>query len=309
MSRILVSGLINLETTLQIDDFPVSYTPVQYPFFGIRSSISGVGYNVAKALATLGDSVDLLSLIGKDPAGRLIYQVLEEEQLPAKLVLNRLDQTAQSVIIYDQGGRRQIHVDLKDIQDNTYPSELFKQALAGCRLAVLCNINFSRPFLQIARLAGIPIATDVHAVSSLDDPYNQEFMANADILFMSHEHLSMRVEEWVVRVFDKFPITLLVIGMGAEGALLGVREPRFIARIPAVHTRPVVNTIGAGDALFSSFVHSYLNTGDAYDSIRKALVFASYKIGETGAADGFLDPNSLDRLAAKIWEEYNQDQV
>jgi len=47
-----------------------------------------------------------------------------------------------------------------------------------------------------------------------------------------------------------------------------VRRDNFVERIPAVQTRPVVNTIGAGDALFSAFVHGYLQSGDPYQAIR-----------------------------------------
>jgi ribokinase len=61
-----------------------------------------------------------------------------------------------------------------------------------------------------------------------------------------------------------------------------------------------VNTIGAGDALFSSFLHAYSRDGDPYEAIQKAVVFASYKIGETGAAEGFLKAQELDNLAASL---------
>ena len=41
-SHILVSGLLNLETTVRVDGFPIPYFPVHYPFFGVRSTVSGV---------------------------------------------------------------------------------------------------------------------------------------------------------------------------------------------------------------------------------------------------------------------------
>ncbi|MCD4687435.1 MAG: carbohydrate kinase family protein, partial [Anaerolineae bacterium] len=69
MSTILVSGLINIETTVQVDGFPIAYTPVRYPFFGVNATVSGVGYNVAKALTTLGDTVRFASMVGKDMGG------------------------------------------------------------------------------------------------------------------------------------------------------------------------------------------------------------------------------------------------
>jgi acarbose 7IV-phosphotransferase len=296
MSAILVSGLINIETTLQVDGFPVHYQPVRYPFFGVNTTVSGVGYNVAKALATLGSTVRFLSLTGKDAAGELVRSALREDDLPAHGVLPHLDRTAQSVILYDGEGRRMISTDLKDIQEQQYPQELFEQALAGADLAVLCNINFSRAMLGRARQAGIPIATDVHTLSDLEDDYNRDFLAAATSLFMSDEGLPCAPESWVRRIWERWDAPITVIGLGAQGALLAVRQDNFLERIPAVRTRPVVSTIGAGDALFSSFIHFYHQTGDPYTAIRRAVFFASYKIGEAGAAQGFLTESQLEQL-------------
>ncbi|MCZ7542524.1 MAG: PfkB family carbohydrate kinase [Anaerolineae bacterium] len=74
----------------------------------------------------------------------------------------------------------------------------------------------------------------------------------------------------------------------------------FMERVPAVHVRPVVNTIGAGDALFSAFVYAYSQTHDPYTAIRKAVVFAGHKIGSRGAAEGFLSAGALDELYEKL---------
>ena len=61
-------------------------------------------------------------------------------------------------------------------------------------------------------------------------------------------------------------------------------------------TRPVVNTIGAGDALFSGFLHAQSQMHDPFEAMRKARLFASWKIGVSGAADGFLNASELDAL-------------
>ena len=296
MQKFLVAGLINIEVTLQVEGFPIQYYPVHYPFFGINSTVSGVGYNIAKALVTLGDAVNLTTMIGQDMAGKIVRETLTRDHIPAHGVIDPLPQTPQSVILFDKNGKRQINVDLKDIQDRLYPEGSFEQALNDCTTAVLCNINFSRPFLKKARKMGKIVATDVHTIANLDDDYNKDYMAAADILFMSDEHLPCSPEEWARRVVDKFGTEIVVIGLGSQGALLAVKRDHFIERIPAVSTRPVINTIGAGDALFSCFLHSYGQSGDPYAAIRKAMVFASYKIGEHGAADGFLDEASLNKL-------------
>ncbi len=300
MSKILVSGLINVETTLRVDAFPLTYAPVRYPFFGVRSTVSGVGYNVARALTTLGNDIAFLSLIGTDLFGRVVRLALEENGISGDHVLAAMPQTAQSVIIYNPAGKRQIHTDLKDIQDRSYPPDAADAALAGVDLAVLCNINFSRPLLARAQAAGVPVATDVHAISSLDDDYNRDFMATADILFMSDESLPCSPEEWVAQVQQRFGTPIVVVGLGSAGALLAVHADGFVGRVPAVTTRPVVNTIGAGDALFSAFVHTYAATRDPYAALRTAVVFASYKIGGTGGADGFLTAAELGAWMARV---------
>jgi ribokinase len=71
-----------------------------------------------------------------------------------------------------------------------------------------------------------------------------------------------------------------------------------------VQTRPPVSTIGAGDALFSAFLYSYTHTRDPYRSLQQAVVFASYKIGETGAAEGFLDSEGLEAEYARVRDQF-----
>lgn len=301
MARFLVAGLINIETTLKVDGFPIEYTPVQYPFFGVNSTVSGVGYNLSKALTILGGTVDLLSLIGDDDAEKLIRTNLKGLHIADKYVQSALKNTPQSVILYDTNGKRAIFTDLKDIQDQPYPLAIAEHVVNMCDMAVIGNINFSRPMLALAKQKNKPIATDVHAISQIDDPYNRDYMASATILFQSHERLPVSPEVWAKWVYETYGTPIIVIGLGADGALLAVHDDHFVERIPAVHTRPVVNTIGAGDALFSAFIHEYAQTQDVYHSMQCAIVFASYKIGAVGGADGFLTGDELKRWVKQIY--------
>lgn len=301
MTRFFVAGLINIETTLAIESFPLEYSPDNYPFFGVQSTVSGVGLNIAKALTTLGNRVDLASLIGRDVNGWLVREKLAEVGVSDDLVISQLSETAQSVIIYEREGRRQIHTDLKDIQKRSYPLDKAEDSLSACELAVICNINFSRHLLALAKQLGKPIATDVHTQSSLDDDYNRDYYKAADILFMSDEKFPGTPEQMASEVMDRFHPKIFVIGMGKKGALLAVRSDDFIGRFEAVRTREVVNSIGAGDALFSAFLDRYMRFRDPYAAIRGAMVFASYKIGEKGAAQGFLTSGELDEWVRRLY--------
>jgi ribokinase len=300
MSNILVAELINIETTLRVDGFPIEYNPVRYLFHGVNSAVSGVGYNVAKALTLLGNDVHFCAMVGKDAARTLVYQALETDCILRRYVIDSLAATPQSMILYDGDGHRQINVDLKDIQQQAYPEERFMAALNAAPTAILCNVNFSRRFLHVAKRMGKRVATDVHTISDLEDDYNRDYMAAADILFMSDERQPCGPEEWTRRVINRYGTEMIVIGLGAAGALMSVKSHHFMERIPAVTTRPVVNTTGAGDALFSAFVHVYSKTHNPYEAIRKAMVYASYKVGAASAADGLMNEEQLETLYSQI---------
>ncbi len=297
--RILVAGLVNVETTVRADGFPLTYEPVRYTFFGVQSAVSGVGYNIARALHALDADVRLLALIGDDPAAQLVRQQLAADGLSAAHVLPRQTATAQSVVISDPSGQRMIFTDLKDAQESSYPAERFDTALHGCAAAVLCNINYTRPLLERARQAGVPIITDVHVISSLDDDYNRDFMAAASVLFQSHERLPVAPAEWARQVIERYHTPIVVVSLGADGALLAERDAASVLHIPAASVRPVVSTIGAGDALLACFVHGYAAGMPPAAALRRATIFAAYKIGEPGGGRGFPSATELDQLCAQ----------
>ncbi|MEI7771724.1 MAG: carbohydrate kinase family protein [Chloroflexales bacterium] len=294
MARIAVAGLINYETTLRVDGFPLDYAPVRYPFFGVRGSTSGVGLNIACALAALGDEPRLLSVVGRDEAGQLARAALGRAGIADRYVREDLEQTCQAVILYGPDGSRAIFTDLKDIQDRAYPDDQFTEAAHGCALAAICNINFARPLLARATALGLPIATDVHAIGDPDDAYNRDYMAAAELLFLSHERLPCPPEEFVAALQSRYATPTIVVGMGAGGALLALRRTGALLRVPAATPRPVVSTVGAGDALFACFISGYAAGMGPEVALRRAVWFAGYKIGGVGGADGFPRRDVLD---------------
>lgn len=296
MSKIVVAGLVNVETTVKIESFPIEYAPIDFPFFGIQSQASGVGFNIGKALTTLGDDVILLSMIGKDSSGIIVKNALKECGIATNYIIDNLSSTPQTVALFDVSGKRKIYCDLKEIQDCLYNEELFKKTIENASIVCLSNINFSRNLLKIAKGTNKIIATDVQVLGDIHDTYNADYMRYANILFLSNENINGSIEKFVKSISDEYNNDIIVVGLGSEGALLYVRRDNYMKRYKAVKTRKVVNTIGAGDSLFSCFVHFYAKTSNPYEAIRKAIVFASYKIGGESAAEGFVTEDELERL-------------
>ena len=299
----LVVGNLNIETTAKVASFPLDYTPTAYTPFGVSSRVSAVGYNLSKALVTLGEDVMLASIIGRDLAATNIRAVLAADGIDDQFVLAQVEQTPQSVVLYDSAGARHIRTDLKDVLDQSYPLTQFEQAAAGCDVVVLTNIAYTRPLLSSAAAQNKLIATDLHTLSDLGDSYNRPYLEAANILFMSGEKLPTAPEVWARRVLQHFPAKVVVIGLGAQGAVLAHRQADEPVHVPAVVTRPVINSSGAGDALFAAFLHAYARSRNPEEALRTAVVFASYKVGAAGSSEGFLDRSSLAELTARVYEQ------
>ena len=290
--HILVSGLVNTETTTAVRGFPIQYYPIDYAFFGVNTAVSGVAFNLAKALKALGDDVRLISMTGYDFSAACIRDSLQELGISTEYVQPKLRQTPSSVVLYDPEGRRQIYCDLKDIQET--PCEFDASMLEGIDLVVACNINFNRPLLSLAKQTGKIIATDVHVLSDIHDEYNREFMEQADILFLSDEAVGDHYRLFMEQLADAYPSRIIVMGRGAKGAAIYQRETGEITEMPAVSVGTVVNTVGAGDALFSAFLHYYSKGLAPLDALHRAQIFAAHKITVSGASNGFVSEQTVD---------------
>lgn len=300
--KLFVSGLVNVETNLRIRSFPVTYYPIDYPFFGIKSNVSGVGYNISRAAMKLGDDVTMCSLIGKDYEASRIIDALDKAGIKKDYIFDALDTTPVSIVLHEpgDGGRRQVYCDLKDIQEKNIDSAGVIDAMKASDVCVLCNTNFNRPLLPVAKEAGKIIATDVHVISDKFDPFNRDFMRYADILFLSDEDLPDAPEQFLHVLKSEYGAKIIVIGLGREGVVMYERETDSIVRLPAVKIGGVVNTVGAGDALFASFIH-YYGKCSAVEALKRAEVFAALKIRHDGGARGF----STEEQVEEVFSSYN----
>ncbi|UQN05714.1 carbohydrate kinase family protein [Deinococcus sp. QL22] len=213
--RVLVAGNTNAEFHLEAPVLPLPDVENTAYSHGLTLGVSGVGFNVAHALARLGADPGLLTFAGNDPAG-----------------------------------------------------ELLRATLA---FAFVC---WTRPLLPLAREAGVPIVTDLQATPGPAHPYDQPFLAHADVLLLSAEYLTMPPLDALRAYRQRCDPAIIVISLGAEGALMSERgqAPHHQLVVP---TRPVVSTNGAGDTLLSAFVWAYFGGYSAREALRLACTFAS----------------------------------
>lgn len=294
MSKIFVSGLVNLEMSLQVDYFPIQYNPIEYPFFGISQAVSGVGYNVSKALSILGDDAFLTGFIGDDLFSKNIKETLESEHINFSFEKSKSLQTPTSLVLFDKDGKRKIYCDLKDLQEMNL--DVREIDFNSYDLFVITNINFNRSLIKKCKSSKCKIATDVHCISSIDDNFNKDFMMNADYLFLSNEYVKGNEADFIKTIYEKYNNEIIVIGCGSEGALAYCGKENKYYYSQARAPFGVKSTVGAGDALFSSFLHFYLKNKDIQKSLNLATLFAGCKVSKNGGSNGFIDEKRLVNL-------------
>lgn len=298
---IYVSGLLNFETILNVETFPINYFPITYPFFGINSSVSGTAFNIANALAKLGDKVYLSSYVGDDLLGKTIVSEAKKSKIDTTNIKETLESTPNMVVLVDAHRNVQTYCDLKNVQDIESNFEEEKENIEASDLLVLCNSNFNRPLLKKAKELGKKIATDVHIIGSIDDPFNEDFLKYSDIVFLSERGLAGKIyEDFLVDLYNTYHSEIIVLGEGREGAMILDAKKRVVYHIDAITIRKIANTVGGRDALFSAFIHFYLKGIDSLEALKLAEIFVSYKIGESGSAKGFLSEKEVKEYAKTI---------
>jgi sugar/nucleoside kinase (ribokinase family) len=293
-STVVVVGVASLYMSVGVPGFPVEHVPSAAPAW-LRSGVTGSAAHIAKVLNGLGDEVRLCTLAGSDPAGLAIRADLQAVGLSGDGVVD-VGVTSLGVVLVSPDGARLGYPYLAAVNAVGYPAGIFRHLAGGASLAVLTNTRFATPLIRDARELSLPIAVDVHLIADVEDSYNRPWLEAADIVFCSHERLPCPPEEWVARVFTCYPGCEVVgIGRGPDGAMLGLRDGTLV-QAAAVASRGVVSTAGAGDALFASFLHGWLASGNPVGALSTAVLHAGWKIGDPLPGESSLTTRELQQL-------------
>lgn len=295
-SRIVVAGVTSMYMAVGVEEFPLSYEPTRTPRW-MRADVTGSAGHIAKVLRTLGNDVKLCTVAGNDPVGLAIRNELRDRRLLGRGVVDG-GATSLGVVLVTPDGRRMGFPYLAAVSAVEYPVEVFRSEAAGADLAVLTNARFVRPLIRHAEQLGVPIAVDAHLISDTGDDYNRPWLEVADIVFCSHEKLPCAPVDWLARIFAQYPgCSIAAVGRGPQGCLLGLRDGTLV-QAAAIAPRGVVSTAGAGDALFASFLHSWLATGNPVSALEAAVLHAGWKVGDTMPGASSLTEAQLAELQA-----------
>lgn len=294
--RIVVAGVANLCTAARVDTTGSTASDHRGFTEHMVTGVSGVGANLASTLRRLGTDVDLCTLVGEDVPGQAIRTGLEAEGLLGPGCVPT-PFSPLAVCLVGEDGRQLGYTYLSPLVSSTYPAQVFADLVQGADLAVLTSVGFTRSLIRHAQRAGVPIAVDVHVIADIHRPERRAWLHSADILFCSHERLPCPPGEWIRRVFATYPgCAVAGVGRGPDGAMVGLRDGTLVTA-NTDPPRPLANTVGAGDTLFASFLHSWIGAGNPVRALHDAVLHASWVIGDLFPNSGHLGPDELRSLA------------
>lgn len=301
MSKFLVAGVTQIETIVRVDKVPVSYVPLTSENDSIFTAVGGDAYNESLALKWLGDDVTFMSIVGRNQDLGIINPPDRKVTLSTEYIIPQMNETPTEVVFYDKNRRQQIFEDIKDLRENTYDMSMVTPLVNSCDMMVLANANFCRPFAIAASEHGKPIAVNIRNYNPEKEKYNTDFLKPAKVLYFSDDTLTEDPYAFIDRMASTYGTEVIILGQGSEGLIIYDKTKDIRAHYKTVKTNEVVNTIGAGNALFACFLHYYMETGDSVNAIKNALLFASYKIGFMGTSNGFMTTEQVEQWRNLIW--------
>lgn len=309
MSRFLVAGVTQIETIVMVDRIPVQFSPLTSISDTIHTSAGGDAYNESLALKWLGNDVDFLSVIGRNQDRSVLNPLNREVTLSTEYILPLLGSTPTQVILYDKDRKQQIFEDIKNLRDAEYDMAMIPPLVAASDMVVLSTANFCRPFIEQAKRYGKPIAVNVHDYHEDKEKYSEDFLSAASVLYFSDDTITGDPFDFVKAMASKYGTDIIILGQGAEGLILYDRSKGTNVHYNTVSTNEVINTAGAGNALLACFLHCYAAGADAAEAIKKAMLFASYKIGYMGTSNGFLTEEQLDQWWNLVWGQKTPEGI
>ena len=302
MSKFMVAGFVQMETIIKVEALPVPYKQFESIPDLVNSGIGGAGFNEAMALKWLGNEVDFMSMVARNMSRRQIEAYLKtfDVNLKTDYVLPMLDGMPTSVILYCKG-KKQTFEDVKDIRHVEYDYDLLESRIQDKDMILMSNCNFCRPIIGLAKKYQKPLAVNVRSMRAEKIANKEDFLAAADILYISDDDLESDHYDCIKERREKYDPEIVIMGIGDKGVILYTKEDNSVIEYRPVKTNEIVNTIGAGNALFSSFMHYYVKTKNAKEAIKNALLFASYKIGFVGTSNGFMTEERIEQWKKLIW--------
>ena len=252
----------------------------------VRTSVGGVGRNIAHNLRLLNLPVTFLTALGKDPYGDRVVAECAMAGIDCERVLRTHDEsTSTYLFIADEAGDMRLAISDMAICRLINPAYLAGQRdLLDTADVLVLDANLPEETIRyLAKTCTVPIFADPVSVSKAGKLKN--------VLGQLHTLKPNRLEaEQLTGISIHTDVDLA----RAADALLATGLKRVFLSLGTVPK----NMTGAGDAMLAGLVWSYLQEKDLVSSARLAAAAAAIAVEGTRTVNSALSPSVLLEKAA-----------
>lgn len=293
--NVLVVGSLNVDSTVQVDDFPAPGETLLARSF--RRSQGGKGANQAVALARVGVSTSMIGMVGQDSDGDFMLDQLgasgvdtgciaRTKEAPSGVALISVDKAARNTIVVVSGANYALTP--ADIDCNR---EAFQQADAVL-LQLEIPLDVVRHALCTARTLGRmtvlnpapyqPLGEDILSLVDIFIPNEVEFAQCTGLPVGTVAENLATVAPACAALVQQYGLKTILLTLGERGCYVfhdgqGVLYPPYVVR--------AVDTTAAGDSFIGGFLRAYLEIHDLPEAIAFGQKVAAIAVSRRGAAD------------------------
>ena len=269
----------------------------------VRTSLGGVGRNIAHNLALLGADTRLITVFGDDPNAERVTASCAQLGIDVSRSL-RVTGAATSTYLYiaDADGEMALAVADMDIYDHLTPEAMASRmgVVDNARALVLDTNVPADTVAWLCEHAAVPVFADPVSTAKAEKlrpvlghvhtlkPNRLETEALTGVRITDDASLNRAADALLAAGVGR-----VFLSLGAEGVLAADAKQRFL--LPSRPER-IESTTGCGDAFMAGLVWAHLQELNLYDSARAGLAAAAVAMecGET--VSPLLCPEALRRV-------------
>lgn len=265
----------------------IDFTNNGYSASGMRlfeQNPGGAPANMLTAATKLGLSTAFIGKVGTDMHGQFLKEVLEQQGIDTKgMILDPNFFTTLAFVELKENGERVFSFARKPGADTMLTKEdLNQDLLKNTKVFHFGSLSLTNEPSKTATYEAIRIAKEAGAIISYDPNYRAPLWENekvaiemmrepipyVDMMKISDEEtelLTGQVDpEAAAEILISQGVKVVVVTLGEQGALVRIKDGSRI--VPGFKSQ-VVDTTGAGDSFWGSFVQQVLETKKEVDTL------------------------------------------
>lgn len=305
--EILVIGASILDVLARPVDEKVFCTGSS-PVESVILETGGDALNEATVLAKLGKKVELLTVLGKDRAGRTIREHCREQGISLNMAVTEEEvETGINIVLVKENGERSFLTNprgtLRALAMKHIPRKFpeYIKIVSFASIFVFPEMGdreMAETFRRI-KSRGILLCADMTKRKNGETVEDiRESLSYVDYLFPNREEAALVTgKDYVEDMADAFlnyGVKNVVIKCGAEGCFVQNREESF--QVPAVPGISCVDTTGAGDSFAGGFLCALSEGKSLKECAEFANACGALAVQKMGATAGISDRKQVDDL-------------